>query len=245
MNMKNYVYFKKYAEEKKQTMAALNVKKGTKMQLALDTKVGQEPQFNMVSTFNKALDESAFLVSIPMLEGKPMDIDESQKILFRYEEGEETRLVAGYVDDVVKEGIRRYWKVRRVTENRQFVKRIDVRMKVELPIEYMQDTWALNSEGEIDKEKGETMDISNNGLAVYMNRWFDVGETCIFTLPRLGTASNGVQEREVVGVICWMREMPKGGPFRFVAGIQLRFNGTEERKDMQDYVAYVKDRYKL
>ena len=67
MNMKNYVYFKKYAEEKKQTMAALNVKKGTKMQLALDTKVGQEPQFNMVSTFNKALDESAFLVSIPML----------------------------------------------------------------------------------------------------------------------------------------------------------------------------------
>ena len=78
-----------------------------------------------------------------------------------------------------------------------------------------------------------------------MNRWFDVGETCIFTLPRLGTASNGVQEREVVGVICWMREMPKGGPFRFVAGIQLRFNGTEERKDMQDYVAYVKDRYKL
>lgn len=93
MNMKNYVYFKKYAEEKKQTMAALNVKKGTKMQLALDTKVGQE--------------------------------------------------------------------------------------------------------------------------------------------------------LEVVGVICWMREMPKGGPFRFVAGIQLRFNGTEERKDMQDYVAYVKDRYKL
>lgn len=153
MNMKNYVYFKKYAEEKKQTMAVLNVKKGTKMQLALDTKVGQEPQFNMVSTFNKALDESAFLVSIPMLDGKPMDIDESQKILFRYEEGEETRPVAGYVDDVVKEGIRRYWKVRRVTENRQFVKRIDVRMKVELPIEYMQDTWALNSEGETDKEK--------------------------------------------------------------------------------------------
>lgn len=55
-------------------------------------------------------------------------------------------------------------------------------MKVELPIKYMQDTWELNSDGEIDKEQGETMDISNNGLAVYMNRWFEVGESCIFTL---------------------------------------------------------------
>ena len=118
-------------------------------------------------------------------------------------------------------------------------------MKVELPVQYMQDTWALNAEGEIDKETGETMDISNNGLAVYMNRWFEVGENCIFTLPRLGTASNGVKELEVVGVICWMREMPKGGPFRFVTGVQLRFANTDERKDMQEYVAYVKDRYKL
>ena len=118
-------------------------------------------------------------------------------------------------------------------------------MKVELPVKYMQDTWALNSQGEIDQETGETMDISNNGLAVYMNRWFEVGETCIFTLPRLGSATEGMASTEVVGVICWMREMPKGGPFRFVAGIQLRFGDAEERRKMQEYVAYVKNRYKL
>jgi len=118
-------------------------------------------------------------------------------------------------------------------------------MKVELPITYMQDTWELNSEGEVDKEKGQTMDISNNGLAVYMNRWFEVGESCIFTLPRLGTAAEGQPAREVVGVICWTREMPKGSPFRFVAGIQLRFADRQECQDMQDYVAYVKKRYKL
>lgn len=47
-------------------------------------------------------------------------------------------------------------------------------MKVALPVKYMQDTWALNSDGEIDQELGETMDISNGGLAIYMNRWFDV-----------------------------------------------------------------------
>jgi cytochrome c2 len=42
-----------------------------------------------------------------------------------------------------------------------------------------------------------------------------------------------------------MREMPKGSPFRFVAGIQLRFSGTEDRQEMQEYVSYVKKRYKL
>lgn len=226
-------------------MGALSIKRGTKMQLAKEAAVGQQPVFNMISTFNKELDESAFLVSIPMMDGKPLAADESQKFLFQYKEGEENRIVAGYVDDVVKEGIRRYWKIRRVSENRQFVKRIDVRMKVELPVKYMQDTWALNSQGEIDQETGETMDISNNGLAVYMNRWFEVGETCIFTLPRLGSATEGMASTEVVGVICWMREIPKGGPFRFVAGIQLRFGDTEERRKMQEYVAYVKNRYKL
>ena len=226
-------------------MGTLDIKRGTKMQLAKDAAVGQEPVFNMLSTFNKELDESAFLVSIPMLDGKPLQADESQKFLFRYEEGEETRIIAGYVDDVIKEGIRRYWKIRRVTENRQFVKRIDVRMKVELPVKFMQDTRELNSQGEIEQESGETMDISNNGLAVYMNRWFEVGETCIFTLPRLGNASEGMSSREVVGVICWEREMPKGGPFRFVTGIQLRFANTDEKVKMQEYVAYVKKRYKL
>lgn len=226
-------------------MGTLDIKRGTKMQLAKDAAVGQEPVFNMLSTFNKELDESAFLVSIPMLDGKPLQADESQKFLFRYEEGEETRIIAGYVDDVIKEGIRRYWKIRRVTENRQFLKRIDVRMKVELPVKFMQDTWELNSQGEIEQESGETMDISNNGLAVYMNRWFEVGETCIFTLPRLGNASEGMPSREVVGVICWEREMPKGGSFRFVTGIQLRFANTDEKVKMQEYVAYVKKRYKL
>ena len=226
-------------------MGVCGIKRGTKMKLAKETTAGQQPVFDMITTFYKELDESAFLVSIPMVDGKALPIDESQKFIFKYEEAEETRIVAGYVDDVVKEGIRHYWKVRRVTENRQFIKRIDVRMKVKLPILFMQDTWHLNSKGEIDKESGETMDISNNGLAVYMNHWFEVGESCIFTLPRLGSVSEGMPETEVVGVICWMREMPKGSPFRFVAGVQLRFANTDEKIKMQEYVAYVKKRYKL
>lgn len=224
---------------------ALQIRPGTKMHLAFDVPVNEDPKFNMVSTFKKALDTSAFLVSIPMAEGKPMEADDTKKLLFRYQEGEEQHLVAGYVDDVVKEGIRRYWKVRRVAEHREFIKRVDVRMKVELPLEYMQDTWVLNNDGEIEKAKGMTMDISNNGLAVYGNLWLEVGESVIFTLPRIGTAAEGQPARDVVGVVCWVREMPKGGPFKFVTGVQLRFSDTEERKNMQDYVSYVKNRYKL
>ena len=223
----------------------MNIKPGTKMRAALDVSANQEPKFNMMCTFNKALDESAFLVSIPMVDSKAYIPDENQKILFRYGEGENAQVAAGYVDDVVKEGIRRYWKVRRVAENRQFVKRVDVRMKVELPITYMQDTWALNAQGEIDKEKGETADISNNGLAVYMNRWFNVGESCRFTLPRIGNATDGQEAQDVVGVVCWTRELPKGGSYRFVTGIQLRFADIQERGQMQNYVSYVKKRYKL
>jgi len=82
---------------------SIQLKKGTKMQLAFDVPVGQEPQFNMLCTFNKALDESAFLVSAPMVDGKRLVPDESQKLLFKYTEGEESNILAGYVDDVVKE----------------------------------------------------------------------------------------------------------------------------------------------
>lgn len=52
---------------------SLQIKHGTKMHLAFDVPTGQEPQFNMMSTFNKALDESAFLVSIPMVDGKALN----------------------------------------------------------------------------------------------------------------------------------------------------------------------------
>lgn len=47
-----------------------------------------------------ALDESVFLVSIPLVDGKAYIPDENQKILFQYGAGEETQVLAGYVDDL-------------------------------------------------------------------------------------------------------------------------------------------------
>lgn len=39
---------------------ALQIKQGTKMRVAFDVPANQEPQFNMMSTFNKALDNPRF-----------------------------------------------------------------------------------------------------------------------------------------------------------------------------------------
>ena len=52
-------------------MAELKIKSGTKMKMAFNS---DNPEFNFVTTFNKALDESAFLVSIPLKDGKALTV---------------------------------------------------------------------------------------------------------------------------------------------------------------------------
>ena len=201
----------------------LKVKSGTKVQLACDVQAGGEPEFNLISTFYKALDDSAFLISVPMQGGKPMELDESLRLLLRFGSGSGARIVAGYADDLVQEGIRRYWKIRRVSELRQFVQRADERFKIALHVQYKQDTWPVNSEGTVTRDEGLTLDISNGGVAVYLSHRFQVGEICQLTLPRIGTSPDGREQREVVGVVCWEREAPKGSPYiRYVDNVRKK-----------------------
>lgn len=212
--------------------------------MAFDVPVGEEPDFNLVCTFSKELDESAFLISIPMKDGKSLSLDENQKLLIRYGRGEEVMILAGYADDVIKEGLRRYWKIRRVTEQRQFFKRKDERLKVALGIKYVQDTWPVNYDGIIEPEEGMSLDISAGGLALYLNRHFEVGEICEVTLPNIGTAAEG-QGKELVSVVCWNREAPKGSIYRNICGLQFRYGDETEREQVQTYLAYLKKKYKL
>ncbi|MDD5833599.1 MAG: PilZ domain-containing protein [Clostridiales bacterium] len=223
----------------------LNIKPGTKMQIAYDVPLSEQPDFNMASSFGKGLDESAFLISVPMRGGKAVEFDESKKLLIKYSNGSESEIVAGYADDVVKQGIRSYWKIRRVTEHRQFFQRADERIKVSLKTEYLQDTWPVNIDGIIEKEDALTLDISAGGAALFVNRRFEVGEIIQMFLPRLGTGEEGAAKGDIVSVVCWQREAPKGGAYRFVCGVQFRFAGPEEKEDLRRYVAFVKKRYKL
>lgn len=223
----------------------LRIKPGTKLRLALDVPIGEEPEFNLVCTFVKTLDTATFLISIPMSGGKPLALDDQQKLLIRYGSEADAMIVAGYADDVVKEGIRRCWKIRRVSEQRQFFRRMDERLKVTIPIHYSQPTWRPDSEGVIRPEEGITLDISAGGLAAYLNRHLTVGEVCEVTLPTIGVAKEGREIENVVAAVCWIREAPKGSPYHFVCGYQFRFADGVERQRMQDYVGNIKRRYKL
>lgn len=225
---------------------ALTIKSGTKLRLALDVPIGQMPDFNMVCTFARALDESAFLISIPMKDGAALSVDENQKILIRHSGANgDNMILAGYVDDVVREGIRRYWKVRRVSEQRQFFQRVDERLKVAIPVTYMQETWRPNADGIIEKDSGMSLDISAGGMALFLNRRFEVGEVCEISLPNIGTSVEGQGIEGIVAVVCWMREAPKGSRYRNVCGFQFRFGDGPEKEQMQNYVANIKKKYKL
>ena len=174
-----------------------------------------------------------------------MELDESLRLLLRFGSGSGARIVAGYADDLVQEGIRRYWKIRRVSELRQFVQRADERFKIALHVQYKQDTWPVNSEGTVTRDEGLTLDISNGGVAVYLSHRFQVGEICQLTLPRIGTSPDGREQRDVVGVVCWEREAPKGSPFRMLCGLQLRFATTGERESYIRYVDNVRRKYAM
>lgn len=223
----------------------LHIRSGTKLRMAVDVPIGEEPKFNLVCTFVKSLDAASFLISIPMKDGQPMALDERQKLLIRYGAEKDGMIVAGYADDVVKEGIRRCWKIRRVGEHRQFFRRTDERLKVTIPITYSQPTWRPDFEGNIRPEEGLTLDISAGGLAAYVGSRLNVGEVCEINLPTIGTAREGHGIRGVTAVVCWLREAPKGSPFRFVCGYQFRFADSGERERMCAYTANLKKRYKL
>ena len=223
----------------------LQIKPGTKLRLGLDRPFGQEPEFNLVCTFVRSLDSASFLISVPMRGGQPLPLDEQQKLLICYGTGSSSMIVAGYADDLVKEGIRRCWKIRRVSEHRQFFRRADERLKVTIPIRYSKLLSQPDADGVICAEEGLTLDISAGGLAAYLNENLSVGEVCNVTLPAIGTSKEGREIPDAVAAVCWTREAPKGSAYRFVCGYQFRFADGVERQRMQEYVANIKRRYKL
>ena len=69
-------------------MAEQQITPGTKLQVAFDVPMGQKTDFNMLATYKEDLDEAYFLMSAPMLAGKPLLMDENQKLLLQYQVGD-------------------------------------------------------------------------------------------------------------------------------------------------------------
>lgn len=223
---------------------AVNVKSGTKLKVAYDMGAGKSPEFNLVCTFIKSLDESAFYISVPMKAGKSLVFDENQKLLILIGAGSAASIVAGYPDDEVKEGIHRYWKIRRVSEQRQFIERADERYKVALKVLYTSEMWPIK-QGKRDYRDAMSLDISAGGAAIFLNFRFEVGEVCELTLPTVGYTDEGYKIEHVVSAVCWYREAPKGSAFKYLCGVQFRFANSAERERMKAYILNLKKKYKL
>ena len=216
---------------------------GTKLQLGISAEVGTNVNFDLISTYNETIDESAFLISAPLKDGKPFDVDENTKLIFRYFIGDEAMIIAAYRDDIVKKGIRTYWKMRRVSEQRQFFQRVDERYKMALHCEYWLETWP-EKDGKIQREEALTLDISAGGVAAFMALRFDVGELCKIELPKVGSSPEGAAI-EAVAAICWHREAPKGSPYNNLYGLQFRFADDADKDCMRKYIANLQKVYKL
>lgn len=221
-------------------MAELQIKPGTKLQMAFDVPMGQKTDFNMMATFKKAIDDAYFLVSVPMLAGKPLLLDENQKFLMQYSVGDNTFMIAGYPEAVEKVGIRTFWKMRQVAEQRTFFKRRDERFEVSMRLEYQRDN-VDNPE----TEDAMTIDISAGGVAIYLNDYPDVGEALQVQMPTIRLQGERHELPVQLGIVCWVRQAPKGSLYRNVCGLQFRYADDIERETVKEYMEYVRAKYKM
>lgn len=221
-------------------MAELQIKPGTKLQMAFDVPMGQKTDFNMMATFKEAIDDAYFLVSVPMLAGKPLLLDENQKFLMQYSVGDNTFMIAGYPEAVEKVGIRTFWKMRQVAEQRTFFKRRDERFKVSMRLEYQRDN-VDNPE----TEDAMTIDVSAGGVAIYLNDYPDVGEALQVQMPTIRLQGERHELPVQLGIVCWVRQAPKGSLYRNVCGLQFRYADDIERETVKEYMQYVRAKYKM
>lgn len=221
-------------------VSELLIKPGTKMQMAFDVPLGKTPDFNLIVTFQKAVDEAFFLVSVPMFAGKALILDENQKFLIQYGVGEERCIIAAYPETLEKKGVRTFWKMRQVTEQRTFVKHREERYKVSFPLSYMRDHVTAKS-----FEEAMSIDISAGGMSFFLNDYPDVDEAFQVRLPEMVVGDDVCEVPDQLGIVCWVREAPRGSLFRNVCGVQFRYADDFERDQVRCYIEHVRDKYKL
>jgi len=219
----------------------LGLKKGSKIMMAYDVRLGMEPKFELMCSFVCDIDTSVFKVSRPMNpDGTPVPLNENQKFLLVYGSGPVKSIIAGYAEDEEKDGINTYWLVRRVTEQRQFFKRVDERVKAQFNIEYTCDAFPELSDGTTQREDAYTIDISFNGAAIYLNDKFDVGYEVEVFMPGFGSGIGSDPINYLKAVVCWNREAPKESKHKLICGLQYRFDDEIQKERMKLYVSHIK-----
>lgn len=223
-------------------MAATKIRAGARLQIVIEgdddgkKKKGKKvDEFTLRSTFEKNLDEATFLISVPMKDGKRVEPDNFKKLIIRYGEGTSQFVIEGYVDDVVKLGIRQYWKIRKVTNERSFSQRADDRYTFEEKILYTKYSWLTDSVVDKPTEEGRCIDMSAGGIAFFDSDEMFVGEIIETTFPTLGRSKAG-KGFTIRGEVCWQRGADKGTGYKFKTGIKFVYEQTDDKKLVQAYM---------
>ena len=98
---------------------------------------------------------------------------------------------------------------------------------------------------EDQQEEAMTIDVSAGGLAMYLNDYPDVGEALQVKLPAVRVDGQRYELPVQLGIVCWLRQAPKGSLFRNACGIQFRYADELEREAMKEYMEHVRAKYKI
>lgn len=226
-------------------MAATKIRQGARLQIVIEgdtsekkKKGKKEDEFTLRSTFEKNLDDANFLISVPMKDGKRVEPDQFKKLIIRYGEGTNQFVVEGYVEEVVKQGIRQYWKIRKVTNERSFSQRADDRYSFEEMIGYTKYAWLTDSTIDKPVENGKCIDMSAGGIAFFESDPMTVGEIIETTFPTLGRTKAG-KGFVIRGEVCWQRGADKGTGYKFKTGIKFVYENTDDKKLVQEYIGVI------
>ncbi len=99
--------------------------------------------------------------------------------------------------------------------------------------------------GATDTEEAMTADVSAGGMALMLNDYPDVGEAMQIDLPPVSFDGQTFELPAQLGVVCWVRQAPKGSVYRNVCGIQFRFADDLEREAANAYMGHLRTKYKL
>ncbi len=214
-------------------MEKLKIKSGSKIttMLIINGEYGKE----MKSSFEKNVSDSSILITIPIVDGKRAVVGDMQPLLIKYSMDGVAYAVEGYIDDVVKQGVRQYWRVRKTSEVREFFQRTDVRVKARLNITFVKIWWDAHGQIQEDESIGMSEDISAGGLAFYENTPLTVGEIITVNLPGQGK-KKGLSGRSEV---CWVRSTEPGNAFKHMVGLRFIFENQGEKEKVAAYVASI------
>ncbi|MDD2568536.1 MAG: PilZ domain-containing protein [Clostridia bacterium] len=212
-------------------MSKLKISSGTKIDLQL-IKDNEKKVLALKSTFEKNVDDVSLLISAPLHKGKYIIFEQFDKLSIKYYQVQTKHILFGYIEDYVQIGLRNYWQVHMVSEERQFVRRAHERIKALLRVSYNKYA-GENTFQKQDKMYALSRDISAGGISLRINRYLEPKEIIEVTLPPLGKIKSFSQKVEAR----WIMATENNKAFSYVAGFRFIFKNSTEKENLKAYVS--------